>query len=265
MTKISETSFLRKTFLILRKISLLMAIFFCCNMFSQRTSLEGRITADADVDVEGINIFNLTDSKGTVTDSKGEFWIAVKLNDTLTISAVHIQTTTLIIGDEQMVTKKITINLSEKTNELATVTLRRTLTGYIGTDANLIKTDDPITATSIGLPNADLKKIPKTQRMLYAANSGPVDALLNLISGRTKMLKKRVEFEKTYQLTLALLDKFPETYFTDALKIEKHKVYSFIFYCEDDPDYKKVMKGNSMEIIEFLERKSIDYRNGIGR
>src|SRR5690606_35951726 len=116
--------------------------------------------------------------------------------------------------------------------------------------------DEPITASALGLPNADLKQLPKTQRQLYASNSGPVDAFVNMISGRTKMLKKRVEFEKTYQLTLSLLDKFPETYFTDALKIEKFKIYSFLLFCEQDPHYKNAMKGNSMEIIDFLEKKS---------
>lgn len=250
---------------LLKSIGFLIAIFCYSTVHSQRVSLEGKITAEVDVDVEGINILNLSSNKGTITDTKGEFWIAVAVNDTLSISAVHIQPTTLIIGQEQLTVKKITINLSEKMNELATVTLRKALTGYIGTDANIIRTDEPITATSIGLPNADLKKIPKTQRLLMAANSGPVDALVNMISGRTKMLKKHVEFEKTYQLTLSLLDKFPETYFIDALKIERFKVYSFIFYCEEDPEYKKVMKGNSMEIIEFLERKSEEYRLRMGR
>ena len=252
------------TFL-LKSIGFIVLLCQCGNMYSQRVSLEGKITAEVDVDIEGINILNLSSNKGTVTDTNGEFWIAVALNDTLSISAIHIQATSLVIGDEQIITKKIAINLSEKMNELAAVTLRRSLTGYIGSDANIIHTNDPITATSIGLPNADLKKIPKTQRLLSAANSGPVDALVNMISGRTKMLKKRVEFEKTYQLTLSLLDKFPETYFTDALKIEKFKVYSFIFYCEDDPDYQKTMRGNSMMIIEFLERKSREYRLGLGR
>ena len=69
------------------------------------------------------------------------------------------------------------------------------------------------------------------------------------------MLKKQLEFEKTYRLTLHLLDKFPETYFTDALKIEKLQVYSFIFFCEEDPDYQKTVQGNSMEISIVREKK----------
>lgn len=228
-------------------------------MYSQRLTLEGKVGTAGVTDVEGINIFNLSTSKGTVTDATGKFFIAITLNDTLSISAIHIQETTLVIGEEQMKNKKIIINLSEKMNQLSTVTLRRALTGFIGSDANIIPTIQPITATSIGLPKADLPKLSKTQRQLYASGSS-LDGLIDAISGRTKMLIKHLEYQKTAALTLALLDKFPKTYFTDALKIESLKVYSFIFFCEDDPYYQTVMKQSSMEIIEFLEKKSVEYR-----
>ncbi len=260
MTHIPSVNSFRKTFTILRSLLLVLGIFLSSNMFSQRLTLEGKIGTTEDIDIEGINIFNLSSSKGTVTDAKGQFWIAVALNDTLSISAVHIQDKTIIIGEDQMTDKRIIINLSEKMNVLSTVTLRRPLTGYIGSDANIIPTQLPITATSIGLPNADLPQLTPTRRALYTANSTPVDALLNAISGRTKMLKKHLELEKIDALTLALLDKFPETYFTDALKIEPLNIYSFIFFCEDDPNYKMIMKQSSIEIIEFLTSKSKEYR-----
>ncbi len=260
MTSISSKKSSQTTSFLVFGIAFLIITFNWGNVYSQRITLDGKINTIDDIEVEGINIYNLSTEKGTITDAKGEFKIAVSLNDSLSISALQIQNTILVIGEEQMVDKKITINLSERMNELGTVTLRRSLSGYLGTDANIIHTDQPITATSTGLPNADLKKLSKTRRELYTATSASVDALLNLISGRTKMLKKRIEFEKTYELTLSLLDKFPETYFTDALQIEKHKVYSFIFYCEDDPNYQNVMNQNTMAIMEFLKRKSVEYR-----
>lgn len=259
MTQNSSRNSSKNILVFLRSFLVVFVILISGNMFSQRLTLEGKVTTPDDLDVEGINIFNLVTSKGTVTDSKGEFQISVKLNDTLSISAVHLEETRFAIGEEQLKNKKIIINLSEKMNQLGTVTLRRPLTGYIGSDANIIPTEQPITATLMGLPNADLPKLSQERRQLYTANSGPMDMLINALSGRTKMLKKRIEFQKTAALTLALLDKFPETYFTDALKIDKLKVYSFIFFCEDDPNYQTVMKQNSMEIIEFLEKKSREY------
>ena len=250
---------------ILRTLIFLIAFLFSASIYSQELTLDGRIGTTDNIDVEGINIYNLTTNKGTISDENGAFRIAVSLNDTLSISAVHIQNKTLIIGAEQLVNKNIRINLSEKLTELGTVTLRRSLTGYIGSDANIIPIEKPITATSIGLPNADLPQLSKTRRQLYAATSGPVDALVNMFSGRTKMLKKHLEFEKTTSLTLKLLEKFPESYFIDGLKIDRLKVYSFIFFCEDDPQYQTVMKQSSIEIIEFLERKSEEYQLQLNR
>jgi len=259
MTRIFSNSY-RSKISVLRSLLILLAILLYGNIYSQRLNLEGKVGTTEDIDVEGINVFNLSTSKGTVTNLLGEFQIVVGLNDTLSISAIHIKETTLVIGAEQMKNKKIVINLSEKMNQLSTVTLRRGLTGNIESDANIIPTVQPITATSMRLPNADLPKLSQSQRQLYTATTGPVDVLVNALSGRTKMLKKQIELEKIAVLTLALLDKFPETYFTDALKIEKLEVYSFIFFCEDDPNYQNVMKQNSMAIIEFLERKSVEYK-----
>ncbi|MCG2431189.1 carboxypeptidase-like regulatory domain-containing protein [Aequorivita xiaoshiensis] len=250
-----------KTKTIFRCLTLLLGILFSSSLYSQRQQLEGSINAVDDIDVEGVNIFNISTNKGTVTDANGKFLISVREKDTLSVSAIHIQTTTLIIGAEQMTNKKIIIHLNEKMNELGTVTLRKPLTGYIGSDAKIIPIHEIITATSMGLPNADRPKLTKTQRQLYAANSGPVDALVNMISGRTKMLKKHLEFDKTSALTLTLLDKFPETYFTDELKIEKLKIYSFIFFCEADPDYQTTLKKSTIEITDFLKRKSSEFKN----
>lgn len=229
-------------------------------MNSQSFPLEGKAYSLDDIDVEGINIFNLSANQGTITDTEGNFRISASKGDTLSISAIHIQETTVIITDEHIADRKITINLGEKMNELATVTLRRGLTGYLGTDINLIPTTEPITAFSLGIISVDIKPMAKEERLLYAANSGPVDAIANMISGRTKMLKNRLELMKTTALTQSVLKKFPETYFTDVLKIGKFQIYSFLFFCEEDPDYKNIAKKTTVEIMEFLGRKSEEFR-----
>ncbi|MCG2418555.1 carboxypeptidase-like regulatory domain-containing protein [Aequorivita sp. F47161] len=260
MAQLPFTNNSSRTLKVLRTLFALFAILLSSSMFAQRITVEGKINTADDIEIEGVNVFNISSNKGTVSDANGAFSIAVAVNDTLSVSAIQIQTTTLIIRQEEITNKKISINLSEKMNQLSTVTLRRSLTGYIGSDANIIPIQEPITATSIGLPNADLPQLSKTRRQLYTATSGPVDALLNMISGRTKMLKKHLEFNKTAALTLSLLEKFPDSYFIDGLKIDKLKIYSFIFFCEDDPKYQTVMKQSTIEITDFLEAKSEEYR-----
>lgn len=241
-------------------ILILCILFFSNALFAQRIPIQGKMVTTENVDVEGINILNLTSKSGTISDENGNFKIPVALNDSLSISAVHVEETIVVISEEQMEDKKIVIHLSEKTNLLHAVTLRRALTGYIGSDTNIIPTKKPITATSMGLPNADLPKLSKSESLLYAATSGPVDMILNAITGETKRLKKHIELEEKAQLTQSLLDKFPLTYFVDVLKIDQFKVYSFLFFCENDPEYKSVLGRNTMDIIQFLNKKSAEYR-----
>lgn len=232
---------------------------FSNSTFAQRVSIEGKIVSTENIDIEGINIINLNSNYGTVSDESGNFKISVSIKDSLSVSAVHIQETIVVIGEEQLADKKIVIHLNEKNNLLKEVMLMRALTGYIGTDINIIPTEEPITATSIGLPNADLPKLSKAESLLYATNSGSLAMLLGAITGKTKRLEKRIELENTAQLTENLLDKFPLTFFVDVLNIEQFKVYPFLFFCEADPEYKNVLKQNTMKIVEFLERKSREF------
>lgn len=225
--------------------------------------LEGKVVTTGNVDVEGINIINKSLKTGTITDENGNFRIAASLNDSIAVSAVHVEETIVIISKDQLSDKKIIIQLSEKTNFLSEVTLRRPLTGYIGSDTNIIPLKEIVTASSIGLPKADMKKLTKSESLLYAATSGPMDMLINTLTGETKRLKKRLELEKNIQITESLLDKFPMTYFVDVLKIDQFKVYPFLFFCEEDPDYKTAARGDSMQIMDFLERKSKEFRQNL--
>lgn len=233
-------------------------------MHSQTILLEGSIHSDVDIELEGLNIQNLTSGTNTITNAQGKFQIYAALSETLSISAIHIQTILIIVEEENILTSSISINLLEKLNELEVVNLRRTsLLGFLSSDANLIPTKQEISTSSIGLPNANVPRLTRTQRSIYTATTSsggiPFDPLINLISGRTKMLKNRLKRENRENLTLKLLEKFPETYFINSLEIEQGEIYSFIFFCEDDSKYDTVMTKSTIEMIEFLEIKSLEY------
>lgn len=243
------------------RISLFIGIVFISNtIFAQRIPIRGKIVTTENVDVDGINIINLTSKAGAISDEEGNFKIPVALNDSLSISAIHVEETIVVVGKEQLEDKKIVIHLSEKTNLLQAVTLRRALTGYIGTDTNIIPTKEPITATSLGLPLADLPKLSKAESLLFASSSGPVNMIIGAITGETKRLKERVKHEKTAEITESLIARFPITYYVDVLEIDQFKVYSFLFYCEQDPEYQSILNKDTMNIIQFLKRKSVEFR-----
>lgn len=239
----------------------LIFIFFTVSgtVSGQQITINGKIIGNQNVEVEGIHIFNLSSGKGVISDEKGHFQIPVSLNDTISISAIHIQENVVVIGEEQVKSKKLLIDISEKDNLLNTVTIRKGLSGYLGSDANTIPLKEIVTASSLGLPNADLPQLSKSERMLYTASSGPVDLLVNTLTGERKRIKKRIELEKKNQLTENLLDKFPMSFFVDVLNIPEFKVYRFLQFCEDDPDYKTRVTQETEDIVNFLRVKSTMY------
>ena len=56
----------------------------------KRIEVHGKIIVESN-DVYGITIFNTSSNKGTITNDKGEFKLAVRLNDVIEVSALQFQ------------------------------------------------------------------------------------------------------------------------------------------------------------------------------
>lgn len=229
-------------------------------IFSQ-TFLKGEIANSGDN--EGIHVFNKTYHKYTITDGNGQFEIEVKLNDTVVFSAVQYQLKQVIITEELLDKAYSYILLEEQINELDAVYIKPKLSGDLLADTQRIKTKELFTAKTIGLPNAHVKPPTPSERKLYTAtHSGgglPVDAIINAISGRTKMLKKHIQLERKANLENSVYDTFEQTMLHD-FKIPKSKIYDFLYYASSDTLFAQIVKTNSNIIIyDFMQAKSKKY------
>ena len=69
------------------------------------------------------------------------------------------------------------------------------MSGRLGIDVQKVIKEDKISAVTLGLPNAGRKKIKKVDREIYTAttSSGGIslDHIINTLSGRIKMLRKK--------------------------------------------------------------------------
>jgi len=223
--------------------------------FSQNL-LKGEVTNE--VDFDGIHVFNKTHSKYTITDEFGKFQIEVQLNDTLVLSALQYELKEIIITEE-VLQKYQHIVLKAKVNELDVVYIMPKLSGNLLMDTQSIKTKNAVTAKTLGLPNAHVIPPTQAERKVYVATSTSIDAIINAISGRTKMLKQLVKWEKKSNLEENVHANFEEI-IQDEFKIPKNKVYDFIFYSSQDKLFSQIIKTNSSMIIyEFLQSKSIEY------
>lgn len=250
------------------KNSLLLGlVLLTCSVRSQDVfsdKLEGRVYSE-DGDVAATHVLNMTTQRATITDISGFFSILVTLNDTLVFSAVQYKRKEIVVTSSMLESKLLLIPLEEFLTELDEVVVTPyNLTGDIAKDLGSLAIEPVVTTSTLDLPNAYVKPITKAERELYAATANPYmsfDPLINAITGRTKMLKKRVERNAVYARTARVREFYVDSLYTTELKIPEDKVDDFLYFCEVDIAFQAVVDTHDhLEIWEFLRRKSLVYR-----
>ncbi len=260
----------------MKKSSLFFIIIFFLGISVQAQtlfskSLEGKVTSDSK-DVADVHVLNKTRNKATITNLYGYFSITASLNDTLLFSAVQFKKKELIVSQAMLDSKTLFVPLEDALNELDEVVVTPyDLSGDLSKDLGTLKTAPAISATSLGLPNAGVKPLMQSERLLKEASLGPFqigmltslpfNPLINAISGRTKMLKKRVARDRKYIMTQGVQKVFGDTTYLASLKIPKEKLDDFMYYCEVDSSFQRTVNSkNELKIWEFLRKKSVAYR-----
>ncbi|MEE9362870.1 MAG: carboxypeptidase-like regulatory domain-containing protein [Cellulophaga sp.] len=223
--------------------------------------LEGVVLSESG-DVANVHIINITSGKATITQLSGYFSIQVQLKDTVVISAIQYKRKELVITKAILKSGSIRINLEDVINELdEVIVLPFNLSGDLSIDMNNLKIDPIITASTIGLPNAHVKKLTYIEKKMNSVmGGGTIVSLINAINGNTKRMKK---FEKSYvkyQLSTEIRDYYSDSLFTQILKIPKNKIADFMYFCEIDIAFDSIVGiDNKLDILDFLERKSLVY------
>lgn len=234
------------------------------HVFSQqlKTKIEG-VVKSANGDVSAVHVLNVSSDKATITNTNGYFSIPVALGDTLVFSAVQYKKKEIVVSSKMMASKSISIFLEDALTELdEVVVMPYNLTGSLGRDLKSMQVVPQVTATSLGLPNTYVKTLTHSERQLFAASSGgPLFSVINAITGKTKMLKQRVARDKKYARTNRVREFYADSIFTKQLKIPKIKIDDLMRFCEEDDSFQKVIDThNKISILEFIRKKSIEYR-----
>lgn len=249
--------------------------FLCCFFlivlkgFAQSDSdkkIEGKVYSK-DGDVAATHVLNISSKKAVITDINGFFAIHVKRNDTLVFSAVQFKKKQIVITQEMLESTLISVPLEDELTALDEVVVTPyNLSGDISKDLLTLNTGPVVTASSLGLPNADVYVPTKAERELFQATSGgglvPLAPILNGISGRTKMLKERVARNKLYNRTERVREFYEDSLYTIKLRIPLKKIDDFLYFCEIDAAFQLLVDTHDiLKIWSYMEEKSIVYRD----
>ncbi len=247
---------------------LILILLFALSAFGQsQRELQGRVVSN-EAEITFVTIQNLRTERATITDLEGYFAIRAAVGDSLVFSAVQLKRKEIVVTPGLFESTFFQVAMELRVTELEGVTLMPyDLSGNLGSDAQALAVA-PVTAESLGLPNAGTPIPTQSERRLSEANSGPLlyfpglnfNKLLNALSGRTKDLKARVKLEREDRILAGLRESLSDSIYLAQLGIPRDRLNSFMYFCAADPEYpKRVAARDELKLWEFFVRKSEEY------
>ncbi len=197
--------------------------------------MNGQVFADSS-SVDGVTVVNNATQLTTITDSNGLFSIVIREGDVLVFSAINLEGYKKRITSSDLALTFVPIKMKAKSIELKEVVIN----------------ESNISAESLGIIPYGQKKYTAAERKLYTANSTPIDALLNAMSGRSKMLKKEIIVEKKERMLYKIEGLFEEDYYTQRLKIPADHIKGFQYYCIENPEFMRTLESKNKSMSMFL-------------
>lgn len=217
---------------------------------SPRTVLRGKINANS-LDLEGVYVINLKTEQSTITEKDGAFSILATPGDSLLFSSIHLKEIRLVLTPKDFQEELFLVKMETKIITLNEVVVKR----Y-----------NNINAVALGISPSGIKHLTQAERHLKtasgfspsAASSGmaggsvALDPILNLLSGRTAMLKKEVEAEKKWSYLQLIDNMFDQNHFVSVLKIPLEYVKGFKYYIVENEKFTIILASKNKTTTEFL-------------
>lgn len=241
-----------------------IAYFVCLISNAQELTkkLDGKIESET-MEVSDVHVINTTSKKATITNAYGYFTIPVKLNDTIRFSAIQYEKSQLVVNDEILESKMVTVTLIESLTELEEVVITPyRLSGDIYKDIQSLKIDPVVTSSTLGLPNANVKSLSLNERKLFLAmEEQALHRLIDEITGHNKRLRKMVSLDEVAYQIETVKKFYPDSLYIQELKVPPERIDDFMYFCAFDTIFNTTVDSkDKLKIWEFLERRSKNYR-----
>lgn len=252
-------------------LTFISLFFIVLTSFSQdisRIEVKGKIIVDSP-DIEGVTVFNMSSNKGTITDAKGEFALRVAINDRIEISALQFEKFEVVISQDILDAKSMTIFLVERINKLDEIhILPYGLSGNLATDLDKTKTVKPnLDALYFGMANmesfefrddykTEVRNVAIQQTDIrYGADFVKIAALLKPIFGKSK---KKSKVKGTEMKTIS--SQYSTEYLMKRLNIKKSDIKDFLSFVERKGfDNTLLNEGKEFEFLDFIITQSLEF------
>jgi len=198
--------------------------------------------------IENTHVINLTTTKGTISNYRGEFRIEVAVGDTLYFSEIGFHGKKVIV-DKKMLDRQNIIKLITQNYKLDEVVVTPyDLTGILEVDVkNLISINERRVVRIGGLKtSSDLGKNGWEKPSVFQ----PVDFIYNIFGKRPKEMRKLKKLEEQNQVRDLLYQKYDREFLMETLDLSRKQIEAILKNCDYDSDF--ILQANDLQILQAV-------------
>lgn len=220
------------------------------------------IDATSKQPLENVNIVNLNQVIGTATNSKGEFELRARANDTLHLSYLGFKSIKVKVTNDWVDRiDKSTITLTELALALEEVVVTGLqLTGYLEVDIKQVKINNNYRYSISGLSNGYEagKKQPSAVTKVLGSIFNPLDFLYNTFSKKGKELRKLKQMKEDDNIRNTLANRFDREVLIALLGVNKVDLDEIVSQCNYSLEF--VSTANDLQILDAISECYEEYK-----
>lgn len=249
---------------------LLISLLFGIIVYGQDRSLDtikGTVLNMADdTPLRDVNIVNLTQVKGTVTNKDGHFTIAAALNDTLYVTYLGFKSIQVRVTKDWKKYGDVKIKMTEVGFALEEVTIQpMKLTGYLEIDAKNIPIYDNYRYRIAGL-NSGYEagsKQPSGFSKTLSSIFNPIDFLHNIFGNKPRQMRKLRKMKENDEIQRLLESKFDRETLSVLLQVSKTDINKILEHCNYSKTF--IKEANDLQILAAINDCYENYKALNGR
>lgn len=222
----------------------------------------GTVQNDADDKaLENVNIVNLNQVIGTVTDKEGKFTIPAKVNDTLYFSYLGFKSLRVRVTNDLLKFGEIKVKMTELGIALEEVVVRPVqLTGYLQIDAKIIPIYDDYRYAIAGLSSGyeGGGSQPGAVNNVLSAIFNPADFLYNVFGKRPRQMGKLRQMKADDNIRNLLQSKFDRETLMAVLQLERNDLDLILNNCNYSDQFIKT--ANDLQILDAISECYEEYK-----
>ncbi|GGG59695.1 carboxypeptidase-like regulatory domain-containing protein [Bizionia arctica] len=232
-------------------------------MFGQEmTTVKGVvINATEGVPLESVNIVNLNQVKGTITNSRGEFEIKAKATDTLHFSYLGFKSIRVRVTNDWIKYGSSTIELTELAFALEEIVVTEfKLTGFLEVDIKQVPINTNYRYNISGLQTgyeAGGSSSNAVTRVLGAVFN-PADFLYSMFGKQPNEMRKLKQMKQDDEIRTLLANRFDREMLTALLQVDRADLDEIIRQCNYSKSF--IETANDLQILDAISECYEEYR-----